>query len=77
MRDAAILFPGAGDIWEGGASTYLFKGSNNRWRDVLTKSGKPGQRPSWSPTAPAGPRWAASPLAIPLNSDRCTTNGRC
>jgi aryl sulfotransferase len=37
QRDAAILFPAADDIWEGGARTYLYKGSNNRWRDVLTK----------------------------------------
>jgi aryl sulfotransferase len=36
-RDGAILFPVADDIWEGGASSYLYKGSNNRWRDVLTK----------------------------------------
>jgi aryl sulfotransferase len=37
-RDGAIPFPGADAIWEGGASSYLYKGSNNRWRDVLTKA---------------------------------------
>lgn len=33
-----ILLPHAGHIWEGGADRFLHKGTNNRWRDVLTAS---------------------------------------
>jgi aryl sulfotransferase len=36
-QDSAILFPGADAIWDGGTSSYLYKGTNNRWRDVLTR----------------------------------------
>ena len=28
--------PFAGDLWEGGAKTFMHKGINGRWRDVLT-----------------------------------------
>ncbi|MFM9939832.1 MAG: sulfotransferase domain-containing protein [Hyphomicrobiaceae bacterium] len=31
-----VLLPHAGHIWEGGADRFLHKGTNNRWRDVLT-----------------------------------------
>jgi aryl sulfotransferase len=36
-QDSAILFPEAETVWEGGASSYLYKGSNDRWRDVLAR----------------------------------------
>ena len=32
--NAAALMPTAGNIWEGGADTFLHKGTNGRWRDV-------------------------------------------
>ena len=35
-RDAAVLGPEMGMVFEGGAERFLFKGTNNRWRDVLT-----------------------------------------
>ena len=35
-RDAALLGPEMGMVFEGGAERFLYKGTNNRWRDVLT-----------------------------------------
>jgi aryl sulfotransferase len=35
-RDAALLGPEMGMVFEGGAERFLFKGTNDRWRDVLT-----------------------------------------
>ena len=35
-RDAALLGPEMGMIFEGGADRFLYKGTNERWRDVLT-----------------------------------------
>jgi len=35
-RDTALLGPEMGMIFEGGADRFLFKGTNERWRDVLT-----------------------------------------
>ena len=35
-RDAAVLGPEMGMIFEGGADRFLYKGTNDRWRDVLT-----------------------------------------
>ena len=35
-RDAAVLGPEMGMIFEGGTDRFLFKGTNDRWRDVLT-----------------------------------------
>ena len=28
--------PGGGEHWEGGAQTFLHKGTNGRWREVLS-----------------------------------------
>jgi aryl sulfotransferase len=37
MRKQAELYaPGGGQFWKGGAATFLHKGTNGRWRDVLT-----------------------------------------
>ena len=33
---AAQSVPFSGDLWEGGAKTFMHKGANGRWRDVLT-----------------------------------------
>ena len=33
---AALSAPLGGAFWEGGAQTFLHKGTNGRWRDVLT-----------------------------------------
>ncbi|HSF33087.1 MAG TPA: sulfotransferase domain-containing protein [Candidatus Tectomicrobia bacterium] len=30
--------PGGGIFWEGGAQTFIYKGTNGRWREVLTPS---------------------------------------
>jgi len=35
-RDAALLGPEMGMVFEGGAERFLYKGTNDRWRDVLT-----------------------------------------
>ncbi len=35
-RDAEVLGPEMGMIFEGGADRFLHKGTNDRWRDVLT-----------------------------------------
>ena len=33
---AETVAPGAGALWEGGAKTFINKGTNGRWRDLLT-----------------------------------------
>lgn len=39
MKDhAALTVPMGGAFWEGGAHTFLHKGENGRWRDVLSAS---------------------------------------
>jgi aryl sulfotransferase len=35
-RDAAIVNPGAQYAFRGGPTTFINKGTNGRWRDVLT-----------------------------------------
>ena len=35
-RDAAVLGPEMDMIFEGGANRFLYKGTNDGWRDVLT-----------------------------------------
>ena len=35
-RHADLSAPLGGAVWEGGASTFINKGTNGRWRDVLT-----------------------------------------
>ena len=35
-RNAELVAPLGGAIWEGGAKTFINKGTNGRWRDVLT-----------------------------------------
>ena len=35
-QKAAAYAPGGGAAWKGGAETFLYKGSNGRWREVLT-----------------------------------------
>jgi aryl sulfotransferase len=35
-KNAAKAAPLGGDIFEGGAESFIFKGSNGRWRDMLT-----------------------------------------
>src|SRR5262249_20582603 len=34
--NAERVVPGAGKHWEGGAKSFINKGTNGRWRDVLT-----------------------------------------
>lgn len=35
-RNGAILIPHASGAWEGGSDRFLFKGTNGRWREVMT-----------------------------------------
>jgi aryl sulfotransferase len=35
-RDGKSLLPGIEPIFEGGSDRFLFKGTNGRWRDVMT-----------------------------------------
>jgi aryl sulfotransferase len=35
-RHAALSAPLGGGLWEGGATTFINRGTNGRWRDVLT-----------------------------------------
>jgi aryl sulfotransferase len=37
-RDGAALMPQAAEHWQGGMGTFLNKGSNERWRGVLTEA---------------------------------------
>ena len=36
-NNATKSVPLGGAFWEGGAKTFIHKGTNGRWRDVLTK----------------------------------------
>jgi aryl sulfotransferase len=36
-KHAALSAPLGGALWEGGAETFINKGTNGRWRDLLTK----------------------------------------
>ena len=37
MKQQGELYaPGGGQLWKGGANTFLHKGTNERWRDVLS-----------------------------------------
>jgi len=37
MKQQGDLYvPGGGELWKGGASTFMHKGTNGRWRDVLS-----------------------------------------
>jgi aryl sulfotransferase len=33
---ADLAVPMAGSAWEGGATTFIHKGTNGRWRDLLS-----------------------------------------
>jgi len=35
-RNASTIVPLGGSLWEGGAQTFINKGTNGRWRDTLT-----------------------------------------
>jgi len=35
-RQAAAYVPGGGQFWKGGAETFLHRGTNGRWRDILS-----------------------------------------
>jgi aryl sulfotransferase len=38
MKQQGELYaPGGGQLWKGGADTFLHKGTNERWRDVLSE----------------------------------------
>jgi aryl sulfotransferase len=35
-QNAEQLLPNAGEAWHGGSTTFVFKGTNGRWKDVLS-----------------------------------------
>jgi aryl sulfotransferase len=35
-RQGDLYAPGGGHFWKGGAQTFLHKGTNGRWREVLS-----------------------------------------
>ena len=35
-RQGGLYAPEGGQLWKGGAETFMHKGTNNRWRDVLS-----------------------------------------
>lgn len=56
--NAALSAPLGGSLWEGGASTFINKGTNGRWRDILP----PEQSAAYEARAiaelgPDGARW--------------------
>ena len=67
-RNAAKSAPLGGAFWDGGAETFINKGTNGRWRDVLSAAESRALRahaPSSSsaPTARAG--WPKAPAPRP------------
>jgi aryl sulfotransferase len=71
-RDAATIVPKAGDVWDGGAERFVFKGTNGRWREVLTDDDLARYnalvRQKWSPAQAAwiegGRREAGDPRTL-------------
>jgi aryl sulfotransferase len=37
-QHATLSAPGGGIFWEGGAQTFIYKGTNGRWREVLSQA---------------------------------------
>jgi aryl sulfotransferase len=37
-QHATLSTPGGGIFWEGGAQTFIYKGTNGRWREVLSQA---------------------------------------
>lgn len=35
-RNADQLYPAAEHVWKGGSTAFIFKGTNGRWKDVLS-----------------------------------------
>lgn len=36
-REAEILYPNLGQFWQGGVQTFYFKGTNGRWKEILSE----------------------------------------
>ena len=57
-RHAGKSVPAGGAFWEGGAETFIHKGVNGRWRDVLSADEigayEARRAPSWARLAPPG-----------------------
>ena len=62
-RNAAKSAPLGGAFWDGGAETFIHKGTNGRWRDVLSRPSasttSASRSSSSAPTAPGG--WPGAP----------------
>lgn len=62
---AAKSVPLGGAFWDGGAASFLHKGTNGRWRDVLTaKDIARYEERAETELGPAGARWLAQGGAI-------------
>ena len=72
-RDGAALMPGADMIWAGGSDRFLNKGTNQRWRDILTEddlahyaaAADAGMSPSLRSWSELGRIAAGDPTALP------------
>src|SRR3954452_3930377 len=60
-KHAANAEPLGGAIWEGGADSFIFKGTNGRWRDQLTREDiEAYERRALSELGPECAHWLAS-----------------
>jgi len=60
-KHAANAAPLGGAIWEGGADSFIFKGTNGRWRDQLTREDiEAYERRALSELGPECAHWLAS-----------------
>ena len=73
-RNAAKAAPLGGVFWDGGAETFINKGTNGRWRDVLTVADSARYErlalEKLGPDCAAGSRAARRSPAKPPNRDR-------
>ena len=64
---AAEVAPRGGEFWKGGAATFINKGSNGRWRDVLSDAEiSEYEARALRELGPACARWLANGGAIQL-----------
>jgi aryl sulfotransferase len=66
-KNATKTVPLGGAFWDGGAETFINKGTNDRWRDILTPSDvKAYERRAQSELGEACADWLATGNSIPL-----------
>jgi aryl sulfotransferase len=63
--NAANSVPLGGSFWEGGATTFIHKGTNGRWRDELTSEDcRRYEAMAVEQLGPACARWLAEGVGI-------------